>query len=84
MKVSVNVECTPEEARAFLGLPDLSPVHQKYVDSMLSAMDGAGSVEQMNKLIGAFAPMGDASMRMFQQMMDIVLSGATGGSKGKG
>jgi len=84
MKVSVNVECTPEEARAFLGLPDLSPVHQKYVDSMLSAMDGAGSVEQMNKLIGAFAPMGDASMRMFQQMMDIGLSGATGGSKGKG
>lgn len=83
MKVSVNVECTPEEARTFLGLPDLSPVHQKYVDSMLSAMDGAGSVEQMNKLIGAFAPMGDASMRMFQQMMDIGLSGATGGSKGK-
>ncbi len=80
MKVSVNVECTPEEARAFLGLPDLSPVHQKYVDSMLSAMDGAGSVEQMNKLIGAFAPMGDASMRLFQQMMDIGLSGATGGS----
>ncbi len=84
MKVSVNVECTPEEARAFLGLPDLSPVHQKYVDSMLSAMDGAGSVEQMNKLIGAFAPMGDASMRMFQQMMDIGLSGATVGGKGKG
>lgn len=84
MKVSVNVECTPEEARTFLGLPDLAPVHQKYVDSMLSAMDGAGSVEQMNKLIGAFAPMGDASMRMFQQMMELGLSGATGGAKGKG
>jgi len=80
MNVSVNVECTPEEARAFLGLPDLSPVHRKYVDSMLSAMDGAGSLEQMNKLIGAFAPMGDASMKLFQQMMDIGLSGATGGS----
>lgn len=81
MKVSVNVDCTPEEARAFLGLPDLSPVHQKYVDSILGAMDGAGSIEQMNKLIGAFAPMGDASMRLFQQMMDIGLSGAAGGGK---
>lgn len=81
MKVSVNVDCTPEEARTFLGLPDLSPVHQKYVDSILGAMDGAGNIEQMNKLIGAFAPMGDASMRLFQQMMDIGLSGASGGKK---
>jgi len=81
MKVSVNVDCTPEEARTFLGLPDLSPVHQRYVDSILGAMDGAGNIEQMNKLIGAFAPMGDASMRLFQQMMDIGLSGASGGGK---
>ena len=88
MNISVNVDCTPEEARTFLGLPDLSLVHQKYIDSMLNAMDGAGSLEQMNKLIGAFAPMGDASMRLFQQMMDLGLSGglsgATGGRKGKG
>jgi hypothetical protein len=28
MKVTVNVECTPEEARAFLGLPDVAPMQQ--------------------------------------------------------
>jgi hypothetical protein len=26
MKISVDVDCTPEEARRFLGLPDLTPV----------------------------------------------------------
>lgn len=26
MKVTVNVECSPEEARAFLGLPDVQPM----------------------------------------------------------
>jgi hypothetical protein len=26
MKVTVEVECTPEEAREFLGLPDLRPM----------------------------------------------------------
>ncbi|MFA6279532.1 MAG: DUF6489 family protein [Bdellovibrionales bacterium] len=26
MKVTVNVECTPEEARTFLGLPDVQPM----------------------------------------------------------
>jgi Family of unknown function (DUF6489) len=76
MKVTVNVECTPEEARAFLGLPDLTPVHDKYLESMLKAMDGAGSLEQMDKMIRAFSPMGDAGMKLFGQMMDIGLSGA--------
>jgi hypothetical protein len=28
MKVTVNVECSPEEARAFLGLPDVAPMQQ--------------------------------------------------------
>ena len=27
MKFQVDVECTPEEARGFLGLPDLKPIH---------------------------------------------------------
>lgn len=79
MKFTVNVDCTPEEARSFLGLPDLSPLHDKYIESMMSAMDGAGSIEQLGKMIGAFAPMGDASMRMFQRMIDIGLSASGAG-----
>ncbi|MEO7470377.1 MAG: DUF6489 family protein, partial [Sphingobium limneticum] len=30
MKVTVDVDCTPAEARAFLGLPDVTPIHDKY------------------------------------------------------
>ena len=35
----------------------------------------------MSKMLGAFAPMGDASMKLFSQMMDMGLSAAKGGSK---
>ena len=28
MKVTVNVDCTPEEARTFLGLPDVKPLQE--------------------------------------------------------
>ena len=38
MKVTVDVDCTPEEARRFLGLPDLSPVHEAYVEKMKAAV----------------------------------------------
>jgi len=34
MKMTVDVDCTPEEARRFLGLPDLTPVHRAYVERM--------------------------------------------------
>ena len=29
MKVNVEVECTPAEARAFLGLPDVTPLNER-------------------------------------------------------
>ena len=29
MKITVDVECTPEEVRAFLGLPDVKPMQEQ-------------------------------------------------------
>jgi hypothetical protein len=34
MKVTVNVECSPEEARAFLGLPDVAPMQKALMAEM--------------------------------------------------
>lgn len=81
MKVTVNVDCTPEEARSFLGLPDVSPIHEKYVKTMLETMDGSNSVEQMENLFKSFSPLGDAGMRLFQQMMQIGMGGSDKSSK---
>lgn len=81
MKVTVNVDCTPEEARSFLGLPDVSPIHEKYVQIMLETMNGAASLEQMETLFKSFSPMGDAGMRLFQQMMQIGLGGSEKSAK---
>jgi hypothetical protein len=75
MNVSVNIECTPQEARTFLGLPDVSPIHDKYIQTMLETFDGSNSVEQMENLFRSFSPMGDAGMRLFQQMMNIGMGG---------
>jgi hypothetical protein len=34
MKVSIDIDCTPEEARRFLGLPDVTPVNEALVAEM--------------------------------------------------
>ena len=75
MNVSVNIDCTPQEARTFLGLPDVSPIHEKYIQTMMETFDGSNSVEQMENLFRSFSPMGDAGMRLFQQMMNIGMGG---------
>ena len=72
MKVTVDVDCTPEEARRFLGLPDLGPVHEAYVEKMKTAIaDGAGTgPEAMAEMLKAWGPMSEAGMAMWRQMLE--------------
>lgn len=39
MKVTIEVDCTPEEARRAIGLPDLSPLHDRFVAQLRESMD---------------------------------------------
>ena len=34
MRFSINVDCTPEEARQFFGLPDVLPMQQDLMDQL--------------------------------------------------
>ena len=46
MKISVDVECTPEEARAFLGLPDVGSLHEEVVAEVRKRLkEGLAGVE---------------------------------------
>lgn len=47
MKVTVEIDCTPDEARQFMGLPDVKP---------LQAAVMAKLEQQMLDAVGGFAP----------------------------
>ena len=38
MKVNVEIDCTPQEARTFLGLPDVQPMQEKLVAELQERM----------------------------------------------
>lgn len=38
MKISIDVECTPEEARTFLGLPDVKPMQDAMMTEIQNRM----------------------------------------------
>ncbi|MXO65654.1 DUF6489 family protein [Altericroceibacterium endophyticum] len=84
MKIHFEIDCTPEEARRFMGLPDVEQANKAYMDSMAQAMKGVSSVDQLQDYAAKLAPMGEFGLKMFQNFLE---SGAAFGdmksAKGK-
>ncbi len=38
MKITINIDCTPAEARAFMGLPDFEPMQKRAMDELEKRM----------------------------------------------
>lgn len=81
MKVNVEIECSPEEARRFLGLPDVTKINDQYVDSISKAMTGVTSIDQLKELAGQIAPMGMMGMQLFQNLIETGAKAAMGKAK---
>jgi hypothetical protein len=70
MKVTIDIDCTPEEARRFMGLPDLTPVHDAYIDKMRSAVADGATPEMFADTMKSWGPMSEAGLGMWRQMME--------------
>ena len=81
MKVNVEFDCTPEEARRLLGLPDVSKANEAYGEAVTKLMQGAGSLDQLQDLAKQIAPMGEMGLKMFQQLLAGGAAMAMGGKK---
>lgn len=81
MKVNVEIDCTPEEARRFLGLPDVSKANDVYVDAIANAMKGVTSMDQLSGMAKQLAPMGELGMNLFKQFVEQGAGAAMAGFK---
>lgn len=70
MKFSVDVDCTPVEARLFLGLPDLTPVHDAYVDRMTKLVTDGASSEMLGDMLNSWGPMSETGLTVWRQMFE--------------
>jgi len=86
MKVTVNVECTPEEARAFMGLPDVQPMQaalMKDLEDRLRANIQAMNPEAMvNTWLPASMQNADQLQKMFWSQVQQTMSGMTNAATG--
>ena len=58
MKIHVDIDCTPEEARAFLGLPDVAPMQQALMAEMQKRMMANLQAMEPEQLLKTWLPAG--------------------------
>jgi hypothetical protein len=64
MKITMNIECTPEEARTFLGLPDLKPIQDEVMQEMRNRLAAGMAAMDPVEMMRAWMP----AMTGFEQM----------------
>ena len=69
MKFTVTVDCTPEEARAFLGLPDLRPLQESFVARLQERLDNHMQAMDGDALLRAWVPGGVQGVESFVKAM---------------
>lgn len=83
MKVHVEIDCTPEEARTFMGLPDVGKANAVYVDAMAKAMKGVSNIDQLQQVATQMAPMGAVGLKLFQNFIEGATAAASGNAPKK-
>src|SRR3546814_12527510 len=58
MKIHVDVDCTPEEARVFLGLPDVVPLQEALMEELQKRMMANLQVMEPEQLFKTWLPAG--------------------------
>jgi hypothetical protein len=84
MKVNVEVSCTPEEARAFFGLPDIKPMQDRImaeIEERLRSSLGAMDPQTVFKTWLPASMQGVEQMQQIQQAFWSQLANIATGSK---
>lgn len=76
MKVKIELECTPVEARSFLGLPDVTPINDAMVEEMRRRVDANMAALQPEELMKTWANLGGQAQEHFRKLMSAAADAA--------
>lgn len=68
MKINFDIDCTPEEARAFFGLPDVTPMQDAVMKEMQDRVMAAMKSTDPETLLKTWMPGGAAGLEQMQKM----------------
>ena len=82
MKVNIELDMLPEEARKLMGLPDVTKLHDKMLAEMERRMKAALDTSDPQAMLKAWMPMGGKGFEEFQRFLWDGARKASGGKRG--
>jgi hypothetical protein len=83
MKVNVEVTCTPEEARAFFGLPDLGPMQQRVLGEIEDRLRSSLNAMNPETVFKTWLPASMQGVEQMQQLQQVFWSQLANIASGK-
>lgn len=82
MRLTIDVDCTPEEARAFFGMPNVTPLNELIVEEMMKrARENMETLADPERFFAQMMAMGGKGFEQFQHLMGAAMAGAPGQGK---
>ncbi|UDF03596.1 DUF6489 family protein [Asticcacaulis sp. AND118] len=79
MKVTFDIECTPQEARAFLGLPNVEPLNEYMVEQMKGRVEQNIQSMQPEEILKTWSSFGVQAQDQFLKLMQSAATASMGG-----
>lgn len=83
MKIKLDVDCTPDEARAFLGLPDVKPMQEKLIAQLQARITENLAAMDPESLLKTWMPIGMQGIEQMQKAFWSQMAGTAKPPSGK-
>jgi hypothetical protein len=80
MKISLDIDCTAEEARQFLGLPEVRPLQEALLNEVQERLSANIRAMDPKAMLETWLP---ATLKGFEQLQELLLSRLAGAGKKK-
>ena len=82
MKVKIDIDCTPEEARTFMGLPDVKPMQEAMMKEVEERMRANLQAMDPETMLKTWLPAGIQGWEQLQRMFWSNMGGTDSDKKG--
>jgi hypothetical protein len=84
MKITIDIDCTPQEARVFLGLPNVEPMQDALVAQMQERLAHYLDATDPETLLQVWFPAGLKGLGQLQEQFWSQFLGGVAGQAGEG
>jgi hypothetical protein len=80
MKISLDIDCTPEELRGFFGLPNVGPMQEALLTEVEERMRAGVKALDPEMMLKTWLP---AGLKGFEQLQELFLAQMAGRGRGE-